>query len=321
VEILPGIHRIEGTFGGRYLFQHVLVGDERILLVDTGIVSTPDELIFPYLERLGHSRRDVSYVLCTHPDTDHFGGNAAVRKAAPACRVLGHKLDRRWLEDPDAMVAERYDGFRADHGVHDSDETLRALRALCGEPTALDISLGGGEWVQLGGGWRVKVLHTPGHSEGHLTVWDPRSGTLIIGDAAMGRALPFVDGSPALAATYTHPGPYLETSRALNDFGAEHLLTAHFPAMAGGEVARFFEDSREHVHTTERVLLDVIGRSDDQLRLEDLIPVVDRALGPLPAPARDTWASPLVGHLDELEASGRLVARRNAQGRKTWSPR
>lgn len=319
MEILPGIHHVEGTFGGRYLFQHVLVGKERILLVDTGIDSTPEELIFPYLEGIGRSRRDVSYVLCTHPDSDHYGGNASVREAAPACRILGHELDRHWLEDPDAMVAERYDGFRTDHGVHDSDETLRELRSLCGQPTPLDVALLGGEWLQLGGDWRVQVLHTPGHSAGHLGVWDPRSATLIIADAAMGRALPFMDGSPALAATYTHPGPYLKTSEKLMDLCAKHLLTAHFPAMTAGEAAQFFDDSREHVRATERVLLDLIGRSDDPLALEELIPEVDRALGPLPAPARDTWASPIVGHLDELEASGRLVAGRNRHDRKTWS--
>lgn len=319
MEILPGIHRVEGTFGGRYLFQHILVGEERILLVDTGIDSTPEELIFPYLERIGHARDDVSYVVCTHPDTDHFGGNASVRETAPGCRILGHELDRRWLEDPDAMVVERYDGFRADHGVHDSTETLRELRTLCGEPAALDIALRGGEWVLLGGDWRVQILHTPGHSEGHLSVWDPRSAALIVADAAMGRGLPFVDGSPALAATYTHPRQYLETSARLKDVGAEHLLTAHFPVMAGVEVGRFFDDSREHVQATERVLLDAIGRSDEPLALRDLIWEVDVALGPLPATARDTWASPIVGHLDELEASGRLRPGRNTYERKTWS--
>ncbi len=319
MEILPGIHRLEGSFGGRYLFQHVLVGEERILLVDTGIESTPDELIFPYIERIGRARGDVSYVVCTHPDTDHFGGNASVRGAAPACRILGHELDLRWLENPDAMVAERYDGFRADHDVHDSDETLHELRSHCGEPVPVDIALRGGEWILLGDDWRVQILHTPGHSEGHLSVWDPRSAALIVADAAMGRALPFMDGSPALAATYTHPGPYLRTSARLKEVGAEHLLTAHFPAMAGAEAGRFFDESRDHAQATERVLLDALARSEEPPALRDLISEVDLALGPLPAAARDTWASPIVGHLDELEASGRLVEGRNPNARKTWS--
>jgi glyoxylase-like metal-dependent hydrolase (beta-lactamase superfamily II) len=320
VEVLPGIHRVEGTFGGRYLFQHVLVGEEHVLLIDTGIDSTPDELIFPYLELIGRAPSDVSYVLCTHPDTDHFGGNAAVRRAAAACRILAHELDVHWLEDPDAMVAERYDGFRADHGVHDSEETLGELRALCGEPTPVDIALRHGEWIRLGGDWRVQILHTPGHSEGHLSVWDPRSRALIVADAAMGRALPFVDGSPALAATYTHPGPYARTAARLEQLGAQHLLTAHFPAMAGEEIHKFLDASRDHVEATERILLAAIRAADEPPTLRDLIAEVDQELGPLTEATRETWASPIVGHLQELEAAGRILPDRNSDGRRTWSP-
>lgn len=319
MQIVPGIHAVDGEFGGRHLFQHLLLGEERMLLVDSGIVTTPEETIFPYLEELGHRPSDVSYVISTHPDTDHFGGNAVVRAAAPACRILAHKLDRRWLEDPDRMVAERYDGFRADHGVGDPQETLDELRSLCGDPTPIDVALCGDEWVHLGDGWSVQILHTPGHSEGHLSVWDPRTRSLVIGDAAMGYALPYADGSPALAATYTHPGPYVETARRLSEIRADHLLTAHFPPMHGEDAMRFLDDTREHVDATEELLVETIGAAAEPPTLADLIPVVDAALGPLPAAAVGTWASPIVGHLDELEASGRIVASRDAANRKTWS--
>lgn len=182
----------------------------------------------------------------------------AHKRASPACRILGHELDVHWLEDPDAMVAERYAGYRADHGVGDPAEVLADLRALIGDPVSVDVALTGGEWIRLAGDWRVQVLHAPGHSEGHLAVWDPRSRTLVVADAAMGRALPFVDGTPALAATYTHPGPYAATSAMLAGLDADLLLTAHFPAMRGEQTEAFFADSRSLVVEVEAAILETI---------------------------------------------------------------
>jgi glyoxylase-like metal-dependent hydrolase (beta-lactamase superfamily II) len=317
VEVAPGIHRIEARFAGRYLFQHVLVGDDRILLIDSGVADTPEEVIFPYVESIGREPSAIDYLLCTHPDADHIGGNAAVLRRAPSCRILAHTLDVRWIEDPDTMVAERYDGFRADHGIGDPPEALAESRALCGDPTSVDIALRGGEWIALADDWRVQVLHMPGHSEGHLSVWDPRSATLIIADAAMGAALPFVDGARALAPTYTHPGPYAATSAALGTWPAERLLTAHFPAMEGDAIAAHLCTTAETVRSIEATLLETIDESPTPLGLRELIDAVDGRCGPLPEATRDTWGPPVFGHLEELEARGRITARREG-GRQVW---
>ncbi|MCW3101473.1 MAG: beta-lactamase-like protein [Chthonomonadaceae bacterium] len=319
MEIRPGIHRIESRFAGRYLFQHVLVGD-RVLVMDTGVPATPATVLFPYLASIGRAGTEIDYVVCTHPDADHLGGNSAVRAAAPSCRILGHALDVHWLEDPDAMVAERYDGFRVDHGIGDPPEALADARALCGEPTLVDIALRGGEWLALSDDWRVEILHTPGHSEGHLSVWDPRSRTLIIADAAMGRALPYVDGSPALAATYTHPRPYALTGERLREQGADLLLTAHFPVMAGEEIDRHLQASRALVDDVDVTIRQTIEAADRPIGLRELVDAVDRRLGPLPADTRDTWASPVAGHLNELEAAGDVIAGRDGD-RKVYTLR
>jgi glyoxylase-like metal-dependent hydrolase (beta-lactamase superfamily II) len=306
MEVAPGIHRIESRFAGRYLFQHVLVGD-RVLLVDSGVPDTPGDVIFPYLESIGRDPADVDYLLVTHPDADHLGGNANVVGRAPSCRIVAHELDVRWTEDLDAMVAERYDGFRAEHGVGDPAEALAESRGLCGDPVPVDLALAGGEWLTLEEGWRVQILHTPGHSEGHLSVWDPRSSTLIIADAAMGRALPFVDGSPALAATYTHPGPYARTGELLRAIPAERLFTAHFPALEGEAIREHLDASIALVGDVEDAILDEVSAAAGPVGLRELIDAVDRRLGPLPEATRDTWAPPIGGHLDELVASGRLT--------------
>ena len=73
MEVAPGIHRIESVLGPRPFSQYLL-RDERSLLVDTGVKETPAEVILPFLDGL-----QPDFVLNSHADVDHYGGNAAIR--------------------------------------------------------------------------------------------------------------------------------------------------------------------------------------------------------------------------------------------------
>ena len=81
MEVAPGIHRIESVLGPRPFSQYLL-RDERALLVDTGVKETPAEVILPFLDGV-----QPDLVLNTHADVDHYGGNAAIKDAAPVQRI------------------------------------------------------------------------------------------------------------------------------------------------------------------------------------------------------------------------------------------
>jgi len=100
MEVAPGIHRIESVLGPRPFSQYLL-RDERSLLVDTGVKETPAEVILPFLDGL-----QPDFVLNSHADVDHYGGNAAIRKAAPEALFLAHALDVPWIESAEAIMRE-----------------------------------------------------------------------------------------------------------------------------------------------------------------------------------------------------------------------
>ena len=108
MEVAPGIHRIESDLGTRFMCQYLLVGEERALLVDTGMRNTPEEVIAPFVAGLGRSVTDIDDVLISHADVDHCGGNRALRSAAPAARLLCGEADRPWIESNAAMLAGNY---------------------------------------------------------------------------------------------------------------------------------------------------------------------------------------------------------------------
>lgn len=94
MEVAPRIHRIEAPFGDRIVCMFLFDGDECSLLVDTGVDSTPQESIAPYLESHNLSPTKIRYVLTSHSDFDHNAGNASLRELAPQALFLCHELDR-----------------------------------------------------------------------------------------------------------------------------------------------------------------------------------------------------------------------------------
>ena len=303
-EVAPGIYRIESILGPRPFAQYLL-REERSLLVDTGIVSTPDEVILPAFRELGLEPADLDYVLISHADVDHFGGNAAMRAAAPRAIVCAHVADSDWIGDRERILRERY-GWYAAHGP-DADYdagTKMWLRNALGPDVPVDLHLAGGEVFRLGPHLSVEVLHLPGHSLGHIGLWDPASRSAIITDAALGAGLLNNEGE------VIHPPPYMlleeyeATVRRLLGLTPERLLTAHYAVMEGALVERFLEESLDFVARAQSAIEAEIEKSEE-VTIAGLMSALNPGLGPFTSMANEL-GGPIRAHLQELVASGRL---------------
>ena len=303
-EVAPGIHRIESILGPRPFAQYLL-REERSLLVDTGIVSTPDEVILPAFRDLGLDPADLDYVLISHADVDHFGGNAAIRAAAPRAIVCAHVADCHWISDRERILRERY-GWYAAHGPdadYDAD-TKDWLRNALGPDVPVDLHLAGGEVFRLGSRLSVEVLHLPGHSPGHIGLWDPASRSAIITDAALGAGLLNNDGE------VIHPPPYMlleeyeATVRRLQQLAPERLLTAHYAVMEGAEVDRFLEESLAFV-VRARSAIEAACEGSREVTIAGLMTALNPVLGPFTSMANEL-GGPIRAHLQELVARCRI---------------
>jgi hydroxyacylglutathione hydrolase len=69
------------------------------------------------------------------------------------------------------------------------------------EPYEVSFALSGGDEIQTGAA-TLRVLHTPGHTLGYVSLYEPKTTTLICGDAVHGddvaRINPFREGAGAL---------------------------------------------------------------------------------------------------------------------------
>ncbi|MBV9491993.1 MAG: MBL fold metallo-hydrolase [Verrucomicrobia bacterium] len=299
-----GIHVIEAALADRILRIFLLTGIDRVLLIDTGVDSTMGDRLVPYLREIGLPPSRISYVLISHADFDHQGGISSARKLLSEPTFFCHSEDAPLIESAPCLIEKRYSQFRNEHGIDDSPETKEWIRANCGVDAPVDVLLSGGEEVRLEPDWAVRVLHTPGHTKGHLSIWDRRSKTAIIADAALGSYLPTSDNRPAFPPTYRHVNSYRSTIRALMDLKAEAMLTSHYPLMEGGEADNFLSESIAFTERLDGELQRTLQSAGSPRSTRELIADLSPRLGQWPDSAAALLAYPLMGHLELLESLG-----------------
>ncbi|MDZ4803771.1 MAG: MBL fold metallo-hydrolase [Candidatus Eisenbacteria bacterium] len=243
-----------------------LVGGASLVLVDPGS-DDPGEIerLLQFIDRLGGEGRSVTEIWLTHQHPDHVGGVAVVasRLGVP---VRAHPL-----------TATRLAGLGVPIEPVLEDDLVRELP---GRP-----------------GWRLRVVHTPGHAVGHLAFFEEVSGTLIAGDMVSGVGWIMIDPPEGEMA------PYLDSLRRLAGLGASALFPSHGPPTTG------VVDRLEAylAHRLEREAKVVGALKGGQARsIEDILADVYDDV----APDRLGLARrSLLSHLIKLESEGSVISR------------
>jgi len=301
MELYPHVYQVQSLFAGRNLFQYLFVGDNTVL-VDTGVAQTPEKVIFPYMDSLGVKPQRLTLAVTTHADVDHQGGNNAIKCASPGTWLSCGAADRALAEDPRTLYDDRYNFLRDDHGVcFDAQPSPDA-----GTARRMDICFSGGEVLRLCDGWQLEVLHVPGHSHGHLALYDPLHKAAFVGDAIHGRGCPFATGGMAIPVTYYYVDIYLSTLRYFEQLPIESLYSGHWPIMHGEEIRDFIAESRQTVELLDRVILKNLETNRAGLTLKELMDVVANAVGDWPPDSIVLAMFPVKGHVDRLIERGKI---------------
>jgi glyoxylase-like metal-dependent hydrolase (beta-lactamase superfamily II) len=110
--------------------------------------------------------REVSAHMLTHAHSDHQGASKEV------CEMLGIPF---WVGAEDADAAEHPELIRERQPDHPVNRFI--FKTMAGPGRRVDRRLADGDEVA---GFRL--IHTPGHSAGHMAMWRELDGVLIIGD-------------------------------------------------------------------------------------------------------------------------------------------
>lgn len=166
LEIIPNVYQL--TIKGANV---ILIVEEELTLIDTGLRGSSPQIV-DFIRNLGHSPEEISLIILTHNHIDHMGGLAELKQLTRA-KVAIHKSD----------IGERKNlpsaGSRYKVSLTELPSTLRSVFSIRSED--IDIQLVGGEVLEPLGG--LEVIHTPGHTQGSISLFSQQNKLLIVGDA------------------------------------------------------------------------------------------------------------------------------------------
>ncbi len=301
MKLWPDIHRIEGEFNGNALCMYLLCGAEKTMLIDSGIPSTPEDVFFPYLSGVGMQPTDIDAVIVTHASADHFGGNTALCQAAPDIQIIAHRLDVGSISNLDHHLKENF-ADAAQLGYPWPEDAFTLTRDLFGAPLPVDWVVEGGETIDLGDDWKVMLRHTPGHTPGHLTVWDPRHKAAFIGDAILGRGVTSLAGSLVSPPPYFDVDNYRKSIAQVRALSPEYILATHYPVIKGEKVAAFLEESDAFVRWCEYAVLAMLDEAES-LTFREIVDGLEHRVGPPGA----VWRLTARAHLNKLVEMGQVA--------------
>lgn len=297
--IFDNVYELKSVFGNRYIQQYLFVG-ETVVLLDAGVARTPQSAIFPALEKIGLSPPKLSLVVAMHADADHHGGLPAIKDASHETLLACHAADLDLIQNPESLYRDRYNFLARDHGLGFGREGM----VNCPEGRRIDVVLAAEETLQIAPDWRLHFWHVPGHSAGHLAVYDEKNHAAFTSDAVQASGYPTIDGKMAFGPTYYTVDSYLATIQYLENKPFEHMFSGHWPAIHGPEVGLFLKESRRFVEVADDLVKAKLRESTRGTTLKEILAAVNPKLGTWPADASVFLQFAIYGHMVRLEQTG-----------------
>lgn len=308
-----GIHLIPAPLPFKsppWVNAYAIETDGGILLLDCGTDWEPGRAALREgFESLGLDEGDVHTLVVTHLHPDHVGMSGRLVEEL-GCRFVMHeraaKLVDRYNDSPGHARRLRTIGHT--HGVPDAiiEEVTEVRRPdYMPQIEPPDHTVVDGDEIDLGGGRRLEVVHTPGHEPAHICLRDSRTGILFSGDHVLPRISPVIMYDLDLGDVL---GDYLESLQKLISMHIGLTYPAHGTIIEHGD-----ERARQILLHHDRRLLDMaeLVRRSDTTAWEVMIRSFRANLDPIQV--RLAFLE-TVSHLEHLRLNGRIrIAERDGR--------
>jgi glyoxylase-like metal-dependent hydrolase (beta-lactamase superfamily II) len=228
-QIAPGVYSLRQNTGGHVHAFLLDEGSGSLTLIDT-LFDTDGRQILDRIESIGRTVEDLDHILLTHGHRSHLGGLAALKRLSGAT-VHAHE----W--EADIIAGERPAQPVTIVPMRPWSDYWRVYYLQFGAalgrgkhpPCPVDNLLKDGDTVGP-----VRVLHTPGHTPGHLAFWWEERRMLFAGDAVATYPV-FEAGWPAFNL---NPTRQRASVRRMAELEPEIVAVGHGEPITGGAAER-----------------------------------------------------------------------------------
>ncbi len=220
-----------------YVNSFLLQGDQSNILIDTGLPGKEKKL-WHQLEGLAIAPESIKLIIITHAHQDHTGGLSTVKQRTGA-QVLCHENEAEFLRS----------GINSRVVTH--TWLLKKLMAMVKEtkvnPVEPDILIQN-EFPLTSYGIDGKVIHTPGHTAGALSVII-EGKSAFVGDIVM--KLPLVSKGSYHPVVGQDLEQVYESWQKIIDTGIETIYMAHGKAIPAAHLEKELADylNRQNFNT------------------------------------------------------------------------
>ncbi len=195
--IVLNVPMISPIMGPTMIYPVLLKDEDGLTLIDTGMFGQSDALL-QAIENSGEPLSNLKRIILTHQDIDHIGNLPLLAAKLPGIQLFAHPGDLPVINGSQPMlkmtpqrIAQMPPAFQEQMNLF--LEQLTQLSSIT--------ELHDGQQLPWGGG--IEIIHTPGHTPGHISLYVPGEELLLAADE-----LRVVDGQlagPAESATPDMP--------------------------------------------------------------------------------------------------------------------
>jgi hypothetical protein len=169
----------------------------------------------------------------THSHPDHIGSAKSIKELT-GCQLFAHREEKGWIENIDKQFNER---------------PVPGFYSLVGGSVTVDRDLKEGDNIELGDNLKLKVLHTPGHSKGSISLYVEPDHVLVAGDA-----IPVPGDMPI----YDDPLVLIESVKKLKAFNNVKVLLSSWDEPRTGDLAaKVMKDGIKYIESLHNAVIEV----------------------------------------------------------------
>jgi glyoxylase-like metal-dependent hydrolase (beta-lactamase superfamily II) len=200
---IDGVHqiKIDVPWSVRNVSVYIFTLNDNRILFDSGLnMANWSKLFFSALKKINISVQDLDYCFISHNHTDHVGLAPTLKKRNPDLKLLMHHITYETLKweteqenlDEIEREATKIANQMITYGFNES-QSERVIQFLSYWPKLRqyqkpDVILNDGDKILND----LEVIWTPGHSFGHICLFNTKTKYLYAGDHILSRITPHI---------------------------------------------------------------------------------------------------------------------------------